>query len=373
MTQDLVLTPTDFVAIANNALEIALGYCTVEGELANFRISKNKWVYFDLKDDYSKVSCFGTIYSLPGPIEDGMILRITGQPRLHPQFGFSVTVQNISLAGEGTIKKAYELLKSKLQSEGLFDLTRKRYLPYPPKEIALITSIESAAYADFIKILQARWPFVKVNIYDVLVQGENAPSQLSQAVHSANNSGDKSEVIVITRGGGSADDLSVFNDERVVRAIAGSRMPTLVAIGHEIDESLSELAADLRASTPSNAAELLVPDKAAEVANIISLGKVLAERASSLFGYEKAYLKQQKTLLSGELSKVLTEQKSKIMQYQNLLNAYNPNLVLKRGYTLVKTNNKLVFSIKSLKIGDDINVQFKDGTVRANVNKLIKE
>lgn len=373
MTQDLILTPTDFIAIANNALEIALGYSTVQGELANFRVSKNKWVYFDLKDDYSKVSCFGTIYNMPGPLEDGMMLRVTGQPRLHPQFGFSLTVQNISLAGEGTLKKAYELLKANLQKEGLFDDSRKRLLPYPPKNIALITSVESAAYADFTKILQARWPFVHINIYDVLVQGDNAPAQIAQAIKLANSGSGKSEALIITRGGGSADDLAAFNDERVVRAIASSRIPTLVAIGHEIDESLAELAADKRASTPSNAAELLVPDRAAELTSIITLGKVLAERASSLFGYEKAHLKQQKTVISGELSKVLADQKSKIMQYQNLLNAYNPKLVLKRGYALVKTNNKLVFSIKSLKIGNDISVQFKDGTVSASVNKVIKE
>lgn len=373
MTQDLILTPTDFVAIANNALEIALGFSTIEGELANFRISKNKWVYFDLKDDYSKVSCFGTVYNLPGPLEDGMLLRVTGQPRLHPQFGFSLTIQNISLAGEGTIKKAYELLKANLQKEGLFDESRKRLLPYPPKTITLITSIESAAYADFTKILQARWPFVYINIYDVLVQGDNAPEQLANAIKSANASGDKSDALVITRGGGSADDLAAFNDERVVRAIAGSRIPTLVAIGHEIDESLAELAADLRASTPSNAAELLVPDRANELTNVIALGKVLAERASSLFGYEKAHLKQQKTILINELNKVLAEQESVAKQYQNLLNAYNPKLVLQRGYSLVKTNNRLVFSIKSLKIGNDINVLFKDGTVSANVTKISKE
>ena len=155
--QDVVLQPVEFVALINQTLEFALPYAVVEGEVSNFRISKNRWVYFDLKDEQASVKCFGTVYQLPGPIEDGMLMKVSGNARLHPQFGFSLNMQSMMPSGEGSIKKAAALLEAKLQKEGLFDPTHKRRLPYPPDKIGLITSGESAAFADFIKILNARW------------------------------------------------------------------------------------------------------------------------------------------------------------------------------------------------------------------------
>ena len=142
------LPVSDFVAIVNQTLEMAIGSVAVVGELANFRVSKNRWVYFDLKDERSSIRCFGTVYMLPGPLEDGMMLEVRGTPRLHDQFGFSFNVQSIRPVGEGSLRKAAELLMAKLQEEGLFSDERKRSLPYPPQRIGLVTSAESAAYAD---------------------------------------------------------------------------------------------------------------------------------------------------------------------------------------------------------------------------------
>ncbi|MEI6237750.1 MAG: exodeoxyribonuclease VII large subunit, partial [Candidatus Saccharibacteria bacterium] len=272
---ELILSPTDFVAIANQALEHVFGNVFIEGELSNFRISKNRWVYFDIKDDISKVACFGSVYQLPGPLKDGMLVKIGGQPRLHPQFGFKINFVSITPSGEGSINKAYELLRAKLNAEGLFLESRKRSIQYPPIKIGLITSNESAAYADFIKIINNRWPLLEIELYDVQVQGEAAINQIIDALTRANKMSDLAEVLVIIRGGGSSDDLAVFNDERVVRAIAASRIPTFVAIGHEINESLAEMVADKRASTPSNAAELLVPDKNSELKHLIQQKSIL--------------------------------------------------------------------------------------------------
>ncbi len=218
-------------------------------------------MYFDLKDDESSVKFFGTVYALPGPLEDGMVVRVSGSPRLHPQYGFSVNYTNIQPVGEGSLRKAADLLAAKLEKEGLFAPERKRALPYPPGRVALITAGGSAAYADFVKILNARWRGVAVEHFDVLVQGEQAPGQIVSAIAAANALAAVPDVLVLTRGGGSAEDLAAFSTEPVVRAVAGSRVPTLVAIGHEVDFSLAELAADRRASTPSNAAELLTPDR----------------------------------------------------------------------------------------------------------------
>ena len=258
-------TVSDFVAVFNQTIEYAYPTVTITGELANFRVSKGKWVYFDLKDDTSSVRFFGTVYMLPGPLEDGMLLQVDGVPRLHPTFGFSITAQSLKPVGEGSLKKAAALLEAKLTKEGLFSDERKRAIPYPPKRIGLIASGESAAYADFMKILTGRWGGIEIVHVDSQVQGAAAPAQIIRALDLLNAHGEELEAIVITRGGGSADDLQAFNVEQVVRAVAASRVPTLVAIGHEVDTSLAERAADRRASTPSNAAELLVPDRQAVI------------------------------------------------------------------------------------------------------------
>src|SRR4051812_38117160 len=206
---NLALSPTfsvsEFVAVLNQTFEYAFPDVVVTGELLNFRVSKNKWVYFDLKDDEASVRCFGTVYHLPGPLEDGMLLNVRAMPRLHPQFGFSLNVTNISPAGAGSIRKAADLLQAKLVAEGLFDPERKRPLPYPPAHIGLVTSGESAAYADFNKIINARWSGLQITHVDVQVQGEAAPAQIVDALDQLNTMAEPPEVIVLIRGGGSAE------------------------------------------------------------------------------------------------------------------------------------------------------------------------
>jgi len=188
MDEQLIFGVSDFVTYLNQTLEIAYPYVTIEGELANLRVSKNRWVYFDLKDEDSSVKFFGTVYALPGPLEDGMVVRVSGNPRLHNLYGFSVNVQSITPVGEGALRRAADLLAAKLQAEGLFAPERKRSLPYPPQRIALITAGESAAYVDFLKILNARWRGIAVDHYDVQVQGEPAVGQIVAAIAAANAS-----------------------------------------------------------------------------------------------------------------------------------------------------------------------------------------
>jgi exodeoxyribonuclease VII large subunit len=364
VTEPLVLTPTDFVAITNQLLETSFGHLYLQGEISSFRISKQKWVYFDLKDEFSKVACFASVYALPGPLQDGMVVRIGGNPRLHHQFGFSVTVQTISSIGEGSLHQALILLKNKLQQEGLFDTARKRTLPQIPLNLALVASVESAAYADFIKVASARWPFLQVTVYDSLVQGEQAPQSLVSAINAANAQATLPQVLVITRGGGSADDLAAFNDERVVRAIAASRIPTMVAIGHEIDESLSELAADSRASTPSNAAELLLPDKIAELQDIGAYKKHLANSAKAIAALELSNLSLLKQRLAKNFSSLLNSEKQDLGHYNQLLKSYNPNNVLNRGYTMVKSGGQVITSKQKAAKHTKFDIIFKDGNIK---------
>ena len=365
---DVVLEVSDFVALTNQTLEYALPSVTIRGELANFRVSKNKWVYFDLKDDNATVRFFGTVFQLSGPLEDGMVLRVRGAPRLHPLYGFSVTVASIRPEGEGTIKRAAELLQAQLMAEGLFDEDRKRPLPYPPRRIGLITSTESAAYADFMKILNARWGGVDIECVDVQVQGEAAPAQITAAIEYLNQLANLPEVLVITRGGGSAEDLYAFSTEQVTRAVAASRVPTLVAIGHEIDLSLAELAADRRASTPSNAAELLVPQRGEMLGYLEHSESRLKESALGVIRAQRQVIAHQQTLFSHAVSTVIRQGHEQLKAAEQLLSVLDPRAVLRRGYAVVRLDGKVLARRAAAKQGAIVNVEVSDGRFDATVN-----
>jgi exodeoxyribonuclease VII large subunit len=365
--QDIILAPSDFVALLNQTLETAYPTVVIEGELSNFRVSKNRWVYFDLQDESASVKFFGTVYNLPGPLEDGLKIMVVGSPRLHPRFGFSVNVITISPVGEGSIKKAADLLAAKLEAEGLFDEARKRRLPEVPVTIGLITAANSAAYADFIKILNERWGGVQIFLADVYVQGAQAPLQIVRAVEYFNELAALPDVLVITRGGGSAEDLAGFSDERVVRAVAASRIPTLVAVGHEIDVSLAELAADLRASTPSNAAQLVVPHRAETIAGLAVAKKSLGEVLSQRFQSAGRETQTSREYLTSQVKLLLTDKQNYVISTKKLMSALDPRAALKRGYAIVSRQGRNIASVKGLKAGDKLRVQLADGTIGASV------
>ena len=370
MTSTPELTVSEFVAVLNQTLEYAYPNVVVTGEIANFRISKNRWVYFDLKDAGASVRFFGTTYQLPGPLEDGMKVSVRGVPRLHQQYGFSVTIQSIILAGEGTIKKAAALLEAALRKEGLFDEARKRPLPYPPRTIGLITSGESAAYRDFMKIITARWGGVHIMHIDVQVQGEPAPAQITAAIRQYNAMAEPPDVLVVTRGGGSAEDLQAFSTEQVTRAVAASRIPTLVAIGHEVDISLAELAADQRASTPSNAAELLVPDKRAILESLGAHRHQLKLAADRSLHSARQMLQSHSQVLYRSAAHVITQAQQQLRLRQQVLVAYNPQAALQRGYALIKKEDGFVRSVADVSVGDTISMELSDGSFTAAVKHV---
>lgn len=362
--EDVILSVSDFVGLLNQTLEFAYPNVVLQGELANFRVSKNKWIYFDLKDDYSSVKFFGTVYQLPGPLEDGMMLQVRGNPRLHNLYGFSINVQTMQPVGEGSIKKAAALLEAKLAAEGLFDAERKRPLPYPPERIGLITSGESAAYHDFIKILNERWRGVEIILADVQVQGDAAPTQIVRALEYLNTQ-EEVDAIVLTRGGGSAEDLGAFSTEQVTRAVAGSRTPTIVAIGHEVDISLAELAADQRASTPSNAAQLLVPDKKDALASLrqarLALIKALEQTAAEARGSVTSSSER----LHERIATIMANGRRRLQLKNQLIEAFNPAAALKRGYAIIRLQGKVVRSAADVRSGDVLTVTLADGTIKA--------
>jgi len=255
---------TEFVGFLNAALNEAVfpDGVAIEGEVAEYRVSQGKWIWFLLKDNSSVLPCFGTVWKLRQPLEDGLQVRIYGQPKVHERSGkFSVVVDRVEPVGEGALKRAYELLRKTLEREGLFDPVRKRLLPKFPRRIGLVASRESAAYSDFLRILGNRWSDTEVNSVHVQVQGKDAVDDIVSALSFFSAHPELADVLVLTRGGGSLEDLQAFNSEEVARAVFSSKVPVVVGVGHERDETLVDFVADVRASTPSNAAEIVVPDR----------------------------------------------------------------------------------------------------------------
>lgn len=366
-----ILSPTDFVAVFNQSLEMMYPMVTIVGELAHFKVSKGRWVYFDLIDENASVKFFGTVASLPGPLEDGLNLEVSGLPRLHPNFGFSINVMAIRVVGDGSIAKANKLLQKKLSDEGLFDPLRKRSLPYPPETVGLITSLESAAYADFLKIINHRWPTLNVKVEDVLVQGKDAPNQIVKALDAFNQMAEPPEVIAIIRGGGSQDDLAAFSTEQVVRSIAASRVPTIAGIGHESDISLAELAADKRASTPSNAAELLVPNITKEKERAAEYIRSLKSKLESLHTAKFQETEFHKKRIEQIMNNIFAQTSDRLDKNRLMLKSLDPVGPLRKGFALVKTTKgKIIKSAKEAKHQERMRITFSDGNI--NVAKEAK-
>lgn len=252
---------SEFLKTVNVLLETQVAW--VEGEVSDYRVAEGKWVHFDLKDDTALVHCFGLAFRIRAPLEEGMRVRLWGAPKVYPKYGkFSLVVERVEPFGEGALRRAFELLRATLEQEGLFDVERKRTLPRIPERIALLTSPDAAAYADFLTVLQHRRGGMEIVLLPVTVQGDRAVDEIVQAIGRVSEERPDLDALVLVRGGGSLADLHAFNDEAVVRALARSRVPTMVGVGHERDVTLADLVADVRAATPSNAAERLTPTRA---------------------------------------------------------------------------------------------------------------
>ncbi len=369
----VTVSVAEFIELLNQTFEYAFPTVVVTGELANYRVSRNKWLYFDLKDEESSMKCFGTVFQLPGPLEDGMMMQVRGYPKMHSQFGYSFNVQTMQPAGEGSIRRAADLLAAKLKAEGLFDSARKRPLPYPPQRIGLITSRQSAAYADFIKVISARWGGLEIELIDVLVQGDMAPSQIVAALERFNALAQPPEVLVLVRGGGSADDLAAFSSEIVIRAVAASRVPVLAAIGHETDISLAELAADGRASTPSNAAELLVPDRRTALETVGAVRVQLHEAVSELMQGERHDLTAMTDELHQLIKEKLVESKSSVASSKQILEVLSPQAALRRGYAAIRKDGRITRGGQELTKGDIIDIEWAVASASAEIVSIRKK
>lgn len=370
----------------------------VNGELSNYKIYPSGHHYFTLKDAESSIRCVmfkGNASKLRFRPENGMVATAVGRVTVFPRDGaYQLYCNDLLPEGMGDLHIAFEQLKDKLSKEGLFDTSHKKPLPRYPKTIAVITSSAGAAVRDIIRVLGKRWPMAKVVILPVRVQGAEAPPEIAGAIRYANKY-KVGDLIITGRGGGSIEDLWAFNDERVARAIYESEIPVISAVGHEPDVTISDYVADLRAATPSNAAELAVPDQsemrevlASEEARAMhSIRKKLSEMRLKLSDVSSrrvmqnptAYIDQKRleldsaaNALTSRYERLIGSKKHEYIRYAASLDALSPLKVLGRGYAIATDENgSPISSAEAVSVGDELTVSFSKGGLKCTVDEVI--
>ena len=359
------LSVSDFISLTNQNLEYSYQNIFIEGEIGSFKVSQGKFVFFDLKDESSSVGCFMMLFQMRFSLQDGMKVVVNATPKLTAWGKFSLTISAIQPVGEGSVKKSFDLLKQKLQKEGLFDTLKKRPLPSKISKIAVISSKDAAGYADFIKIINERWGGLQLDVAHVQVQGLSSADQVINALKYFNQQS-KHDVIAIIRGGGSQQDLASFSDELLVREIAASKIPVITGIGHEVDESLADLVADLAASTPSNVAQILTPDKKSEMATvkdqIAGVGLYIINQISACQNDTSQAVQN----LGIQLDASLSTSSEKLSGYIQTLDSLNPENILKRGYSIFQGREVTGSVVKITTYKNIIQAEVKNVKVRTN-------
>ena len=368
----------------------------VRGEISNYKLYPSGHHYFTLKDEGGAMRCVlfkGNALRLRFRPENGMKVVAFGRIGVFPRDGaYQLYVSELSPLGAGDLNLAFEQLKARLEREGLFDAAHKKPLPRYPKTIAIITSPAGAAVHDMIRILRARWPLTEVKLLGVRVQGAEAPQEIAAALRYANKYR-VADLIITGRGGGSIEDLWAFNDERVARAIYASEIPVISAVGHEPDVTIADYVADARASTPSNAAELAVPDREEVLARLAvmerRMARVETDRLSALrerldalsqkraLRDPAAFLADKRLLLdytqkslASLAEKQLGERRQRFAALCASLNAMSPLAVLSRGYAVARTESGAVLrSADEVAVGERIGVTLGQGSLVCTVNE----
>lgn len=437
-TEPHVLTIEELNLSIKQTLEGQFGLIWVRGEISNFKAHTSGHFYFSLKDAKSQISAVmfrGHNSRLRFKPTDGMEVIVRGRISVYePRGNYQILCEMMEPVGAGALQKAFEQLKMKLKGEGLFESTRKRPIPHMPRHVAIVTSPTGAAIRDILNILSRRAPWLPVTVVPTVVQGESAAPQICEAMLKAQKLPNV-DVIIVGRGGGSIEDMWCFNDEKLARLIAASPIPTISAVGHEIDFTIADFVADLRAPTPSAAAELVAKSsqelttKLQQVERLLKMNmqkhlkaleqkwqlltkglvdpqkklqdlvlrnddlverlqmateRALSERRYKLQILEKRMgspeaLIQRKVkeleYLTQRMNKgvvVLAERKKALwMKWCSVLESLSPFKVIERGYSIVKKDEELIKSSDQVKIGDSVNIRLAHGQLEARIEKVI--
>ncbi|MGI6083893.1 MAG: exodeoxyribonuclease VII large subunit [Acetivibrionales bacterium] len=397
---DRTLTVTELTRYIKQLVDsdMLLSNVWITGEISNFKLHTSGHMYFSLKDKGALIKCvmFRTQNNrLKFRPEEGMSVIARGYVSVYPQGGaYQLYVDDMQPDGTGALYMAFEQLKSKLETQGLFDASRKKKIPLLPKAVGVITSPTGAVIRDMIQILDRRYPNTRIVVYGAAVQGIEAPAQLIEGIRYFNEKRNV-EVIILARGGGSLEDLWPFNDEGLAIAISKSGIPIISAVGHETDFSISDFAADLRAPTPSAAAELVMPEKKALKDTLESVEKRLfncltyglkkerdrISRLQSVRSLQKPFeiVNQKRLVLDAHERSLILQGRAGLERTRislktvvAQLNALSPLTVLARGYGVIQDENgKLIKSVKGLKSGDKLVVTMTDGKFQAVCDKML--
>lgn len=366
----------------------------VRGEISNYKLYPSGHHYFTLKDENSALKCVmfkGNAFRLRFRPENGMKIIAFGKISVFPRDGaYQLYCTALNVDGVGDLHAAFEQMKAKLAAQGLFDEAHKKPIPRYPSVIGIITSSAGAAVHDMIRILRKRFPICKVRLIPVRVQGVEAPGEIASAIAYA-NAYKLADVLIVGRGGGSIEDLWAFNEEIVARAIYSSEIPIISAVGHEPDVTISDYVADVRASTPSNAAELVVPDQNTlmqtfdsirESMTGILLQKIKSHRlhlsalsSSSVLRSPQAYIENRQNslaLLNNRLnsgySAILNKHRQRFVMQTAKLDALSPLKVLTRGYSVAQSQDgTVIHSVSQINLGDNVIISVSDGKIQATV------
>ncbi|MCX8093057.1 MAG: exodeoxyribonuclease VII large subunit [Candidatus Goldbacteria bacterium] len=390
-------TVTEINNLIKNLVEENLQKVWVKGEISNLSIPSSGHIYFTLKDAFSqiKVAFFKSSNKLNNlQLKDGKEVIVYGKISIYSKRSeYQIIAEEIKISGEGDLLLEFERLKKKLSDEGLFNENRKRPIPRFPEKIGIITSPTGAVIKDIIKIINRRYKAVEIIIYPSMVQGDEAAQQLIEGIKYFNSKTDI-DVIILARGGGSIEDLWPFNDENLAREIYASKIPVISAVGHEVDFTIADFVADLRAPTPSAAAELVVPDTEELLDKLDNYKKILYTVINNLLenynekikGYETNNVFRKILNFYDEYSQMLDDyileikktiknflekKEEKVKFIAEKLMLLNPYAILKKGYSVVFDNTgKIIKSYENVKKGQDINIRLHRGKLKADVTKI---
>ena len=394
-----------------------LGHVFLRGEISNFKAHTRGHYYFTLKDETSRINAVmfsSNVSKLTFRPTDGMKVLVTGRVSVYEATGgYQIYVEDMVEDGVGNLYVQFEELKKKLQQEGLFDPSKKKKIPKIPKTVGIITAPTGAAIRDILSTIKRRWPITKTILFPSLVQGASAAPEIIKQIEKAQEF--DLDVLIVGRGGGSIEDMWCFNDEQVARAIYACKIPVISAVGHEIDFTISDFVADLRAPTPTGAAEMAVPNindfyqyfgqvglrleqaimtmitskkerletlkKSYILTNPIAMYQVKEQRFDSLFekihllmnsiiANEKNNCQILKQKLENNIQKVLENEQHRYLHALNKLEILNPLLTIKRGYSITRNHNQVITSIKQVKPQDKLKIEVTDGLIEARVEEV---
>ena len=358
----------------NNNPELKFVY--IKGEIANFKPYPSGHIYFSLKDEESTVSAvmfYDYAKKMAFPVKNGDEVMICASVDVYvPRGNYQLTVYEMEPVGKGNQLIELEKLKKKLKQEGLFDISRKRQINIYPKAIGIITAINGAAIKDLLFNIKRRYPVAEIYVFPSSVQGENAPKELLKAFNISQSY--PLDTLIIGRGGGASEDLSAFNDEALVRAIASSKMPVISAVGHEIDTTLVDFVADKRASTPTAAAELATVDKREILDKLVLFEERMKEALIDKVKSANEQLENYKEELNDNIINIIKTHKLKLEGIKNHLEALSPINILNRGYSItLDASGHSLKSIKKIDKGEEIITVLADGKLISKVDKKEKK